>query len=935
MYRNLLTSIALLLAVITTAQKGTVAGTITSNEAGSIQPMPFVNVAIKGTTIGATTDLDGKFSFPVEAGSHILLVSFVGYEPQERPINVTADARTLADVELKTQGIEMKEFEVVTMKRTETEGAVVMETRKSEQVVNGMSRQQIAKGQDRNAGDVVKRIPGVTLLGDRFVMIRGLADRYNTVLLNDVIAPSLEADKRAFSFDLIPSAALDRVLIYKTGAPELPGEFAGGVIKISTLSIPQENETRVTWSAGFRSGTTGNNFMLDKAGSTDALGFDNNRTLPGNFPSHVNQLSGQQLMNAGRSLSNDWSAKETTALPDQRLGVLIARRFGKEGGSQFGNVTTVDYALTSTAYTASNYNYGSYDATRGRSDTLYRYSDRENIRSARLSVLHNWTALIGKKSKLEFKNLFNQQGEGRSTLRTGVDFDGGFDVHNVAFRWQERTIYSGQLHGSHDLNGDRTTVNWTAGYGLALSKEPDYRRARTTRAAGQSDSDTPYQIQIAPTASATNAGRFFSDLNENMVTGRADIEQKLGKEEGRFTAKLRAGFFAEHKDREFSARWMSFVKSNFTQFDQSLLSKPLDEAFSDANINTTTGFKLSEGTNPSDAYTASNTLMAGHLGGTFTLDSALTVSAGVRVEHNRQQLTSGTYTNGEIKVDNPVLSILPSLNASYNLTKRSLVRAAVSQAVNRPEFRELAPFTFYDFSSNTSLSGNPDLKTARILNLDARWEFYPTMNEMMSIGVFYKQFTDPIETFFVSSTGGGTRNLTYKNAASASSAGVEAEVRRTLLSLSSKPWAEKWGVVMNASVIKSTVELGDQAVGQKKERPMMGQSPYVANAGIYFDDNDKGFRASVLWNVFGRRLFAVGSALFPDIYEMPRNSLDVTASKKLGRHFEVKVGAQDILNQRVYLKQDGNSDGKINGSDEDVLSFRRGQYFSAGASYIF
>ncbi|MBL7952566.1 MAG: TonB-dependent receptor [Flavobacteriales bacterium] len=935
MYRNLLALATFLIAAIAVAQKGTVAGTITANESGAIQPMPFVNVVIKGTTTGATTDLDGKFSFAVEAGTHILLVSFVGYEPTERPLTVTADERTILDVELKTQGIEMKEFEVVTEKRTETEAAVVMETRKSEQVVNGVSRQQIAKGQDRNAGDVVKRIPGVTLVGDRFVMIRGLADRYNTVLLNDVIAPSLEADKRAFSFDLIPSAALDRVLIYKTGAAELPGEFAGGVIKIGTLSVPQENETRVTWSMGFRNGTTGNDFSLDKAGNTDALGFDRARTMPSGFPAHVNQLTGTQLMNAGRSLSNSWSAERTTAMPDQRLGIVIARRFGKEGGTRFGNVTTVDYALTSTAYTANNYNYGSFDATRGRSDTLYRYADQENIRTARLSLLHNWTALLGKKGKIEFKNLFNQQGEGRSTLRTGVDFDGGFDVRNVAFRWQERTIYSGQLHGSHDLNGDRTTLNWTAGYGMALSKEPDYRRARTTRPSGQSDSDTPYQIQIAPTASATNAGRFFSDLNENVVTGRADIEQKMGKQDGRFIAKLRAGFFAEHKDREFSARWMSFVKSSFTQFDADLLGQPLDVAFSDANINTTTGFKLSEGTNPSDAYTAANTLMAGHVGGTFTLDSALTVSAGVRLEHNRQQLTSGTYTNGEINVDNPVLSVLPSLNASYNLTKRSLVRAAASQAVNRPEFRELAPFTFYDFSSNTSLSGNPDLKTARILNLDARWEFYPTLNEMMSVGLFYKRFTDPIETFFVSSTGGGTRNLTYKNAASANSVGLEAEVRRTLSSLSSKPWAEKWGIVLNASVIKSTVDLGDQAVGQKKERPMMGQSPYVANAGIYFDDTEKGVRASVLWNVFGRRLFAVGSALFPDIYEMPRNSLDITASKKLGKHFEVKVGAQDILNQRVHLKQDSNGNGSIDGSDEDVLSFRRGQYFSAGASYIF
>lgn len=935
MFRNLFTATTFLFAIISAAQKGTVAGTITSNDAGAIQPMPFVNVLVKGTTIGATTDLDGRFSFAVEPGQHTLLVRSVGYEPQERSLLVTADARTLADVEMRTQGVEMKEFEVVDTRRTGTEGAVVMETRKSEQVVNGMGRQQIAKGQDRNAGEVVKRIPGVTLLGDRFVMIRGLADRYNTVLLNDVIAPSLEADKRAFSFDLIPSAALDRIMVHKTGAPELPGEFAGGVIKISTLSIPQENEIRVNWSMGMRNGTSGRQFLLDAAGTTDALGTDRARALPSNFPGHVNQLNGNARMEAGRSLSNAWSAEGATALPDQRLGILIARRFDPEGATLFGNVTTVDYALTSTAYTANNLNYGSYDPLRGRSDTLYRYRDNENIRTARISVLHNWTALLGKHSKLEFKNLFNQQGEGRTTVRTGVDFDGGFDVNNLALRWQERMVYSGQLHGSHEMNGDRTTVSWTAGYGLARSKEPDYRRARTTRAAGQSDSDTPFLIQIAPTASATNAGRFFSDLKENVVTGRADIEHKVGNEQGRLTAKLRAGFFAEQKDRDFSARWMSFVKSNFVQFDESLLALSLDEAFSDANINTTTGFKLSEGTNPSDAYTASNSLVAGHLGGALTLDSALTVSAGVRVEHNRQQLSSGTYTNGEIKVDNPVLSVLPSLNASYELTERSLVRAAVSQAVNRPEFRELAPFTFYDFSSNSSLSGNPELKTARILNLDARWEFYPTTNEMLSIGLFHKRFTDPIETFFVSSTGGGTRNLTYKNAVHATSTGVEVEVRRTLSKLSSAPWATKWGLMLNASLIKSTVDLGAEAVGQDRERPMMGQSPYVANAGFYFDDGEKGMRASVLWNVFGRRLFAVGNALFPDIHEMSRHSLDITFAKKLGKHFDIKLGAQDILNQRVLLKQDGNGDGRITARDEEVLSYRRGQYFTVGASYLF
>ncbi|HEY0977143.1 MAG TPA: outer membrane beta-barrel protein [Flavobacteriales bacterium] len=936
MIRSLLVLCSVLTAIAAFAQRGTITGTVRAMEGGSLQPQPFANVALKGTTTGASTDLDGRFTFQADGGTYTLVTSMIGFPNAERSITVVAGETVTADIQLDGGAQEMEAVQVVKERRTESEVAVMQEVRKSDQVVNGVGRQQIAKGQDRNAGDVVKRIPGVTLVSDRFVMIRGLSDRYNTVLLNDVIAPSLEADKRAFSFDLIPSGALDRVLIYKTGAPELPGEFAGGVVKINTLSVPSENETRITYAGSFRNGTTGSDFLTDKAGTTDLLGFDNGtRTLPGNFPSNVNRLSGEQLASAGRGLTNNWSANEGTALPDQRLGLMLARRFGKPGGIQYGNVTTVEYALTSVAYTAQNYNYNMFDPAAGRSDSLYRYSDNENIRNTRISVLHNWTALLGSRGKIEFRNLFNQQGEGRTTLRTGRDFDGDFDVRNVAFRWQERTVYSGQLHGSHDLADDRTNVQWTAGYGLALSKEPDYRRARTTRSAGQSDSDTPYQIQIAPTASATNAGRFFSDLDEKVITGRVDVERKVGGNASKVTGKIRAGVFVERKDREFSARWMSFVKSNFTQFDQGLLALSLDEAFSDANINTTTGFKLMEGTNPSDAYTAANTLMAGYLGSTFTFDSAFTVSAGARVEHNHQELSSGTYTNGIISVDNPVLSILPSLNASYNLTKRSLVRVAVSQAVNRPEFRELAPFTFYDFSSNSTLAGNPDLKTARILNLDARWEFYPTLNEVMSIGVFYKRFTDPIETFFVSSTGGGTRNLTYKNAAGADNLGVEVEVRRSLASMSSATWAEKVGVVFNGSVIKSTVDLGEQAVGQKRERPMMGQSPYVANAGVYYDDAKTGLRGSVLWNVFGRRLYAVGNSLFPDIYEMPRNSVDITVSKTLGKHFDVKLSVQDLLNQRMSLKQDSDGNGTIDGVDEDVLTFRRGQYFSAGVGYRF
>lgn len=936
MYRKLFVLPLFLVSMISFAQKGTVTGTITANEAGAVQPMPFVNVLIKGTTIGGTTDLDGKFSFAVEPGNYALLVSFVGYEPVERSVVVNAGANTRVDVELKSQMVEMKMVEVVSVRRTETEAAVVMETRKSEQVVNGMGRQQIAKGQDRDAGDVVRRIPGVTLVNDRFVMIRGLSDRYSTVLLNDVNAPSMEADKRAFSFDLLPSGALDRIMIYKTAAPELPGDFAGGVVRINTLSVPVENETKVTYSTSYRLGTTGSTFTTGQGGGTDLLAIDDGtRALPASFPNSLTSAPTSVAVNAARQLPNSWGTTQGTAMPDQRFGVMLARRFGKEDKVTFGNITTVDYALTHLQYDARNLNYTSYNPVTRSSDSLYRYNDNENVRNMRVSVLHNWTVLLNSRNKLEFRNLLNQLAEDRTSLRTGANFDGGFEVRNYAFRWQQRTIYGGQLHGSHDLRNDKTKVEWTLGYGMALSSDPDYRQARTTRAQDLTDSVTPFAVQIATSASVTDAGRFYSELNENVMTGRADVEHALTFANPETTGKLRFGFFTERKDRTFSARWMSYIRSNFSQFDASLVEQPIATVFGLENLNTTTGFKLGEGTNPSDAYDAQNTLLAGYVGSSFSFHKTINVSGGVRVESNRQELQSRTYANKIVGVDNPVLSVLPSVNASYNLGEKSLVRVAASQTVNRPEFRELAPFNFYDFSSNTTLIGNPDLKVASVINLDARWELYPSSTELISVGVFYKRFTDPIETFFVSSTGGGTRNLSFGNADQAVNTGVEVEVRRSLEFISALPWAKNLGVVLNGTLVRSEVDLGSQAVGEKRTRPMMGQSPYVANAGVYFEQKENALRASILWNVFGKRLFAVGNALFPDIYEMPRNSLDFTVSKGLGKHFEVKAGVQDILNQRMRLVQDSDNDGVVGTNDDEFLSFRRGQYVSAGLSYKF
>ncbi|MEO5583808.1 MAG: TonB-dependent receptor [Flavobacteriales bacterium] len=937
MIRNVFLALSILLSPVLIAQQGHIEGVVTALENGAQTPQPFASVLVKGTTTGVSTDLDGRFRIATAPGTLTLVVSIVGQPSLERVISVQPGGTTNANITLEGAGQEMEAVQVVRERRVDTEIAVMQAVRHSDQLANAIGREQIAKGQDRTAADVVKRVPGVTLLGDRFVMVRGLADRYNTVLLNGVTAPSMEPDRKAFSFDLLPSGALDRMMVYKTGAPELPGEFAGGIIELSTMGVPSRNEVKVNYGIGIRSGTTFHEMRTDQTGKTDFLGFDDgSRSLPSDFPEHLNSVTDPgQLATLGRELPNTWKTTSRMAGPDQRFGLMIAHRFGKENAkNHYGNVTSIDLSNTSSGYTARNYNYNTYDAATQKNDTIYRYVDQENFRSARLGVMHNWSALIGTRTKLEFRNLFDQVGENQTTVRTGQNMEEGFDVRNFAYHYTQRTLYSGQLHGSHDLAHDRSHVDWTLGYGRALGKEPDHRRVRTVRNIGESDA--PYQVVIAPTASTLDAGRFYSDLDESTMTGKLGIAQDLGKADGNLRAVVRAGALAERKDRDFSARWMSFRKANSGQFNNALGTLPLDVIFSEANINATTGFKLEEGTNPSDSYTASNTLVAGYAGTTIKWMELFVLSGGLRVEHNRQELDGATYGGKKVRVDNPVTSVLPSVNASWNITKRSLVRVAWSNTVNRPEFRELAPFSFYDFSSNNVLYGNPELTTATISNVDARWEFYPSLSEVFSVGIFQKSFTDPIEMFFVPGAGsGGTRNFTYKNAQSARSIGAEVEVRRSLAPYFKRGLLSRLGLLVNGTFVNSTVTLGAQAVGQDQSRPMMGQSPYVVNAGLFYADTASKFQFNVVFNTFGKRLYAVGSFGTPDIYEMPANSLDMSLSKDLGAHFAVKLGLQNILNTRTLLQQDSNADGRIGAQDAVITSFRRGAYFSGGVSYLF
>lgn len=918
----------LLLSFATFAQTGTLRGTIT--DAKTKETLIGATVRIVGTQLGSTTDVNGFFSMAkVPAGAYTVEVTYVSYRTENIPnVKVEAEKITEINTALLEAAATLAEVKVVATRQTNTEVSVISEIKASQNIVSGISSQQIARSLDRDAAQVVKRVPGITIVGDRFITIRGLNQRYNNVMLHNAFTPSMETDVKAFSFDVIPSGQIDRLLIYKTPSADLPGEFAGGIVKIYTKSIPDQNSITLDYSLGIRQGTTFGEFKESKQGTNYWTSFNNGYLdLPSNFPKDLRAVSNNPALIeiAGRSLRNEWIPVTSTATPDQRLS-LTGNFKMKLGSIQIGNITTVNYSETrlSTTNQRNDYNIGANNLI----ETLFEYNDKAYSRNNRVGVLHNWAFRFNNNHTIEFKNLFNQISNGRYVFRSGQDIAQNYRPNNHSFDQVYRGIYSGQLTGKHKFNDDKTVIDWVAGYNNSYRDQPDYKRYRSD-VVDATTGKTEIYIPVGQ-AQAYFLGRFSSKMNESGLTGAANLTQKVGV--GEKEIELKFGGFYEVKDRTFKARNLGYVRGG--NFNTSLSSSDINTLFK--NIRNDGGIRIDEQTNPNDSYTSNNTLIAGYGSVNVPFSKKFNAIVGVRLENNRQRMNSAYLGGAAAKVDNNITSVLPSANLTYNFTEKTLLRAAYGVTVNRPEFRELAPFSFFDFDFNVVYEGNPNLKIATIQNMDLRWEHYPTPSELISVAAFYKYFDTPIEsTVDLGSTGLGSKTFITNNAASAYSTGLEIEIKKGLGNvLPGSRIFEKTSLLFNTALIHSRVSLGDRGIGQSDNRPLQGQSPYIVNVGINYNDPKKDLQVNLLYNVIGRRIIAVGFEAYPDLYEMPRNIVDLTFSKGLGQRWTLKGGVQDLLNQPWRIMQDSNKDNKFESSkDFFVQKYRTGQLVSLGFSY--
>ncbi|MCX6213138.1 TonB-dependent receptor [Spirosoma sp.] len=955
MNRNLLLVLFSLLSTAVFAQTGTVQGTVKDGK--TKESLIGCTVRVDGTQIGGTTDIEGHFNLAnVPAGTHKIVISYVSYKTREIPnVRVESGNTTAIDTELDEEGTSLQEVVVRANKATNTEIAVITEIKQLKPIAVGISAQQIQKSQDRDAAAAIRRVPGVSIVDNRFVLIRGLAARYNSVLINDVITPSTEVDTRSFSFDLVPSNIIDRMIVYKSGSADLPGDFAGGIVKIYTKRRPDQNFMDAGLTLGYRGNTTFQTVQSQTRSGLNALGlWDASQQIPTSFPARsadFNALNPLQRAAYARLLPNTWALKDLNLSPDIRFALNLGRRFDI-GDVRVSNLTSINYSMTNQF---SNIDLKLYDNGTIANAITQQYNDANYARQTRLGILHNWSARFSPGFTLEWKTLFNQLSTTETVVRTGAQVAEGYDVRSFSERFENRSILTTQLAGEHNIS-PLTKINWVGSFGYTGRWEPDWKRARYLRPTGTTGTDgqpAPFLIATPNDPTPTEVGRFNSKLHEYVISAIANGEHTFGNPTDREPNKIRFGVYAEQKNRDYAAHFYGYQAVGSASAAK---QRDIATAFAPENVTGSEGsFSMLDGTRDRDAYKGMNTYLAGYVSGDIYFGPRANLTLGFRGEYNDQGITSKLNGVDTRLVTNKIFSPLPSVNFTYKLSDRTNLRFAYSSSVNRPEFRELAPFNYYDFNLLADIQGNTTLTTAKIQNLDAKWEFYPSPNELVSVTGFYKHFTNPIESYLLFQ--GNGLAYTFTNAQSAQNYGVELEFRKGFQN-SASAFLQNLSVVGNVSLIKSQVNVGDIVTAPDlsgtiqqydirniadTKRALAGQSPYLINAGVYYAAPNSGWQWNVLYNVFGQRIFTVGNSQNPTVYEMPRNVIDLNLTKQFNKKLELRFGVQDLLNQYVRFAQDFNRDGKIGsdvtsqtaGADQMLRKFKRGSYYTVSAIYTF
>jgi outer membrane receptor protein involved in Fe transport len=909
------------------AQFGTVTGKVlnTKNE-----PLQGVSVKVAGQTRGISTDLEGRFTLKLAAGTKYEL-EFTAVNYQAKPVTeveVIENKVTELNVILESKAGNLNNVIVSTKSnaKRETVNSIIQFQKNTSVVASVISAESIKRSPDRNTGDVLKRVAGLSVQDGKYIIVRGLADRYNQAMLNGIQLSSTEPDRKSFSFDIIPASMVDNIIVNKAFIPELPGEWAGGLVQVNTKEIPSVNFFNIQVGTGFNSQTIGQTFYTYKGGSTDWLGFDDGaRDLPSALPTkfQFGSKTNAEKVGLGKTIANDWSYQEASAPINTSLqlsGGFNTKILGKEVGA----MVAISYNKSMRRNVFQNniwtLNRGSLQA-----DPNFIYDNSRYNEDVLAGVLANVTIKLNNANKISFKNILNVNSSKFLTLRTGKDYEFNSLGENIRARelgFRTNTFLTSQVNVENAIaiNNFKTKLNWYGSFTILDQYVPQQRRVQYNQ---DPIAGAPWQLLIGPTLSQKTGSIFYSNLSDYIYNAGVDMTTPFNLFGNKQTVKV--GYLFQVKDRLYSARPFSIT---LPSDNPALRLLPEEQVFnvnnfSDGTVNNK--FFVDEYTENRFRYVANSILNAGYIQFDNQFTDKLRAVWGVRFE-NFDQVVGSMRKSDPRHVYTEVLDFLPAINLTYKLNSKTNIRLSASQTVVRPEFRELTDLAFYDFELGATVVGKKSLERTKITNLDLRYELYQRPGELFSVGFFYKTFDKPIEQIFNGGAGSAS-TFNYSNLEKATSFGVELEFRKKLDFVTA---LRNFTFQTNLSYIYNKVS--DPAVAI--ERPMQGQSPYLINAGLQYDLEKAGFSSTLLFNMIGRRILYVGSDVYPEIWEAPRPLFDLQIAKKILKDkAEIKLNISDLLNQQANFYHDLDNSGKYEGAD--ALAIRRvyGTTFSVSFAY--
>lgn len=919
-------------AQVPSPDTGSVAGTV--SDAWNGKGLSGVTITVRGFTFATQTDSLGSYKLAgVPPGNHVIQFTKGGYvKVLVENVRIAAGQTTRADVQLKPDFFLMETYEVMAEPFQE-QRVQILETRQNATVLlEALGSEQLSRAGVSDAAEALTKVTGATLVDGKFAVIRGLSDRYTSATLNSAEIPSADPYRKSAQLDLFPSSMIDRIEVSKTFTPDQPGGFTGGAINIVTKSFPEKFFLTLSVGGSYNTQSSLNDrFLTSPGGKLDWTGMDDGtRALPEVLADANVVVPRPNTGAANNALLNQFTRSFTLKQmgPTREEKPFNHNFSGATGGKT--NLFGRDFGYFASFSYDHKYNFyehgevGRYAPSQGGIETRLKAADTRSTDEVAWGTAVSLAHKLSDNNELSFSFLYTQTGENEARRITGFHYresETGDIFDSVVLHYTERNLQSFQFKGKHELAIPyEAKLDWTVSLATTTQEEPDLRYMSMFHTVS---GFTGFANELFPQTPT----RYFRELQEDNLTARIDHTLPFLTWAGHEGA-LKLGLYRSYSDRKYRDRGFSYESINYVPWNRD--GDPLNFLPTLEASKATSDFFLRA--NPPNRYDGDQEISAYYNMLELPVLQRLKLVGGARVEKTRINVasTGGSLATTAARASIQQTDLLPAAGLIYSPLTNLNIRLHYSRTIARPTYREIANVETFDFAGGDILVGNPALKLSSITNYDFRVEWFPKPGNILAAGAFYKELTAPIELAYVTLD---QDKITYVNRDEATVFGFEVEGRAGLDLF--HPSFKGFSLGANYAMIESETALTPTELAFKRavnpaepvSRSLYDQSPFILNLDFSYDNDRTGTALTLAYNLTGRRL-AIVNPFGDDVYEHPGESLDLSLSQRISKHWKVKFSAKNLLDP-VFKRTYGE-----NGKDI-YSSYTKGRQFGVSLSCSF